>query len=228
VINSRTNVLLSEDVCRFLSPSRETFKGIYIFVLQLNLQKLTVFENDIILFKQIKKGQAKAMAKLYEKYYEPLCNFTFLFLKDPKLTEEIVDDVFIHIWRKRRELTIRTNLKAYLYRSARNGVLSHLRKIQPGFNSFDSIENHESHASVPTPETLLIREEIADKVNLLLDKLPAQAGLVFRMHKMDGLKYKEIAEALDISVKTVENHMGRALKIFRLLYEENISFFDES
>ena len=188
---------------------------------------MKISDNDILLFEQVKKGKAKAMEKLFEKYYEPLCNFAFLFLKDAKLTEEVVDDVFINIWRKRKELTIHTNPKAYLYRSTRNSVLSFLRKNNPGFNTFETVENERAHTSLITPETLLIREEIADKIESLLDKLPAQAGLVFRLHKMDGLRYKEIAEILNISVKTVENHMGRALRIFRFMYEQNASFFDD-
>lgn len=78
-----------------------------------------------------------------------------------------------------------------------------------------------------SPETLMIRKEIALKVAMILQQLPPQAGLVFRLHKVDGMKYKEIAEVLDISVKTVENHMGRALKIFRKIYEENANFFGD-
>ena len=188
---------------------------------------MKLYDSDIHLFKQVKKGQARALAKLFDKYYEPLCNFAFLFLKDTKLTEEIVDDVFINIWRRRDELNIHTNPKAYLYRSTRNGVISHLRKNNPEFGSIEMLEGGKSPDAPASPEALMIRKEIAAKVTYLLDKLPAQAGLVFRMHKMDGLKYKEIAEVLDISVKTVENHMGRALKIFRLMYEENANFFDD-
>jgi RNA polymerase sigma-70 factor (ECF subfamily) len=188
---------------------------------------LTHLATDILLIKQIKKGDTHAMEKLYEKYYEPLCNFAYLFLKDTKLTEEIVDDVFINIWKKRKYLTIHSNPRAYLYRSAHNGVMSHLRKNNPGFSTYETVENSREHTTTFSPETLMIREEIADKIVSLLDKLPVQAGLVFRMHKMDGLRYKEIAEILNISVKTVENHMGRALKIFRIMYEKNANFFDD-
>jgi RNA polymerase sigma-70 factor (ECF subfamily) len=188
---------------------------------------LKLYDGDIHLFKQVRKGQAQALATLFDKYYEPLCNFAFLFLKDTKLTEEIVDDVFIHIWRKREELIIHSNPKAYLYRSTRNGVISYLRKNRPVFDSIEVLESSQPNSSSTSPEMLMIRKEIADKVAYILDKLPAQAGLVFRMHKVDGLKHKEIAEVLGISIKTVENHMGRALKIFRLVYAENASFFDD-
>ncbi len=188
---------------------------------------MKVSDSDTYLFKQVKKGRPQALAVLFEKYYEPLCNFAFLFLKDEKITEEIVDDVFINIWRKRDELRIHSNLKAYLYQSTRNGVISYFRKNNPEMESVEKTENLKNPLPSVSPETLMIRKEIASKVTDLLEKLPAQAGLVFRMHKMDGLKYKEIAEILNISVKTVENHMGRALKIFRLMYEKNASFFDD-
>ncbi len=185
------------------------------------------YNNDFYLFKQIKNGHAKALATLFDKYYEPLCNFAFLFLKDTPLSEEIVDDIFINIWKRRKELPILTNPKAYLYRSTRNGIISYLRKNNPVFSTATIQDNHTAQQLSDTPETLMIRKEISEKVTFLLEKLPAQAGLVFRMHKMDGLKYKEIAEVLNISVKTVENHMGRALRIFRLMYEENANFFDD-
>lgn len=188
---------------------------------------MKLHNDDIHLFKQINNGHAKALDRLFNKYYEPLCNFAFLFLKDTKLTEEIVDDVFINIWRKRKEITIHTNPKAYLYRSTRNMVISHLRKNAPYFDSIEALESEKVANTPATPESLMIRKEIAGKVTFLLEKLPVQAGLVFRMHKMDGLKYKEIAEVLNLSIKTVENHMGRALKIFRLMYKENANFFDD-
>ena len=185
-------------------------------------------EHDIYLFQRLKKGKISAFEKLFEKYYEPLCNFAFLFLKDDRYVEEVVDDVFIHIWENREKLFVHTNVRSYLYRSTRNRVVSFLRKDKFGTDTFEIIENkNQGFKRSLSPETLMIREEIASKVAYILQQLPPQAGLVFRLHKMEGMRYKEIAEILDISVKTVENHMGRALRIFRKIYEENANFFDD-
>lgn len=189
---------------------------------------MKLHDHDIILFQRLKKSEVHALEELFERYYEPLCNFAFLFLNDARYAEEVVDDVFIHIWENRSKLFIHSNVKSYLYRSTRNGVVSFLRKNRHAHDSLKTVDNKNQGSMLPlSPETLMIRKEIALKVALILQQLPPQAGLVFRLHKVDGMKYKEIAEVLDISVKTVENHMGRALKIFRKIYEKNISFFGD-
>ncbi len=183
---------------------------------------------DIFLFQRLKKGNIAALTKLHDKYFESLCNFAFLFLKDAMSAEEIVDDVFIHIWENREKLFIKTNVKSYLYRSTRNGVISYLRKNKMRFEALQLIENKKQGTRFPlTPDTIMVRKEIASRIEDILQQLPPQAGLVFRLHKVDGMKYAEIAEVLEISIKTVENHMGRALKIFRRIYDENASFFDD-
>jgi RNA polymerase sigma-70 factor (ECF subfamily) len=183
---------------------------------------------DIFLFQRLKKGNLSALTKLYDKYFGSLCNFAFLFLKDTMSAEEIVDDVFIHIWENREKLFIKTNVKSYLYRSTRNGVISHLRKNKTRFEALQLLDNKNQGARFPlAPDTIMIRKEIASRIETILQQLPPQAGLVFRLHKVDGMRYAEIAEVLDISIKTVENHMGRALKIFRRIYDENASFFDD-
>jgi len=182
--------------------------------------------DDMYLFEQLKLGHKAALQLLFDKYYEPLCNFAYLFLKNTKITEEIVDDVFIHIWEQREKLSVNSNPRAYLYRSTKNGIISYLRKNKMDTVSLDVFQ-YRKMISQLTPETLLINKEIRAKLEDIISQLSAQAGLVFRLHKMDDMKYKEIAEVLDISVKTVENHMGRALKIFRKIYEENANFFGD-
>ncbi len=173
---------------------------------------------DLYLFSKLKKGDKKSFEKLFNKYYEPLCNFAFLFLKEVKLSEEIVDDVFVYIWNKRKQLEIKNNPKAYLYRSTRNAVFSLLRKNRISVTPFTNDElNIESKNFLP--DTLLINSELHDKIKKIMSKMPKQAGLVFRLHKIDGMKYREIAEILNISIKTVENHMGKALRFFKEFYE---------
>ncbi len=174
---------------------------------------------DLFLFKRLKQNDKKALKILFDKYYQSLCNFAFLFLNESALAEEIVADVFIGIWNKRKEITVSVNPKAYLYQSTRNRVLSHLRKKRVVLEEITAKES-ERTIMILTPETLLINKETEQKIAEIIDKMPKQPGLVFRLHKVDGMKYKEIASVLGISVKTVENHMGKALKFFRKLYGE--------
>lgn len=180
--------------------------------------------NDFRLMEQIKKGNVHALELLFERYYEPLCNFAFLFLKKSGQTEELVSDVFIRIWQNREKHTKISHVKAYLYRSVKNAVISFLRKNRPVLDELSGIENISKHDI--TPESLLVRKDIYDAVGSMIETMPHQAGLVFRMHKMDGLSYKEIASTLGLSVKTIENHMGKALRFVRELHTKNPDYFN--
>ncbi|OQX72681.1 MAG: hypothetical protein B6D61_13405 [Bacteroidetes bacterium 4484_249] len=174
---------------------------------------------DRKLFKKVKKGDIKSFEKLFDNYYQALCNFAFIYLNDEGLSEEIVSDVFINIWQKRNEIIILENLKSYLYKSTMNAVISNFRKKKANFTNLNNLESLDSSVDFITPETLLLDEEFKNKIEQLMDGLPYKAGLVFRMKKIDGLKYKEIAEILNISEKTVENHISKAIKKIRSALE---------
>ena len=184
-------------------------------------------EKDISLFEDFKKGNKNAFDKIFHNYYENLCNFAFLFLKNSPKSEEVVADVFLNLWKKRQSIVIKTNLKAYLYRSTRNAAISDLRKEK---NLHLSNEENESLRKTKldlSPETLLIRKELCETFKDLIGLMPKQAALIFRLHKVDGMSYREIAQLLDLSIKTVENHMGRALKLMREMYRKNPDIFSE-
>ena len=163
------------------------------------------------------------METLFERYYEPLCNFSFLFIKDAGLSEELVSDVFIRIWQKHNDLNRITNVKAYLYRSVKNAVISSLRKNRVKLEELDKGED--TTKLDITPETLLINSELKDSVRKMIEAMPRQAGLVFRMHRVDGLTYKEIAMALNLSVKTIESHMSKALRFVKDIHSKYPHYF---
>ncbi len=172
--------------------------------------------SDAVLISETGKGNIKSFEILFDRYYEPLCNFAYLFLREETLAEEIVSDVFMRIWLKREQTDKISNVKAYLYKSVKNAVVSHFRKNAVNFARDEREDAH--YILHITPETLLIREELRELIDNVIDSMPKQAGLVFRMHKIDGMSYREIADVLELSLKTVENHMGRALKFFKELY----------
>jgi RNA polymerase sigma-70 factor (ECF subfamily) len=174
--------------------------------------------SDIILFLGIKDGETESFNILFERYYQPLCNLAFLYLKSREQAEEVVCDVFTKIWHRRSEISIRESIKSYLYKSIRNAVVSYFRTkkrlIIPGLDKLDKKD-------LITPETLFLNRELEENIQKLLGGLSKKAGLVFRMKKIDGLKYKEIAEILDISEKTVENHITKAIKQIKLILDQN-------
>jgi len=175
-------------------------------------------KKEVQLFHRIKQGDKKSFEELFSLYYDALCNFAYLFVQDTQVAEEAVSDVFVNIWRKKEQIHIELNLKSYLYKSTKNAVISYTRKKKL---NIVNIDDYKDASGIETPETLLLKSEKREHLNKILQTLPKKAGLVFRMHKVDGMKYREIAEVLGISEKTVENHMGNSLRHLRNLAAEN-------
>ena len=139
--------------------------------------------------------------------------FALLFVKNHNAAEEVVSDVLMSIFKKRKKLAKSDNIEGYIFISVKNQSLKYLRKR----NRQVYFENFESEADLllttnVSPEYEIIENEFSVVIKQTLDSLPPKRRLVFRMVKEEGLKYQEVARLLDLSVKTVETHMGLALK----------------
>jgi RNA polymerase sigma-70 factor (ECF subfamily) len=173
---------------------------------------------DLELFNEIKKSNEKAFEILFDKYYRQLCSFCDYFVKDSCLSEELVADVFATIWIKRHVINVEYNLKNYLYIIAKNNSLAYLRKNKiETFPINNEIKN--SRVSSCSPDGNMLQSDKEMNISHILDILPPKSRKVFELHKFEGFKYKEIADLLNISTKTVENHLGKALKILRENYK---------
>ena len=154
---------------------------------------------DKYLFDKVKSSNCKkSFELLFDRYYSPLCNFTYLFIKDKNVCEEVVSDVFVNIWKKRKDIEIRTELKYYLYKSTKNQLIGHIRKQKPTTSAHNREVVDTDVINPYSPEKLLLKEELNAKIKDLFDELPKQAGLVLRLKKIDGLRYKEISSLLGI------------------------------
>lgn len=163
---------------------------------------------------QIRKGNEEAFKKLFTKHYNGLCRFSSSMIGSPFLAEEIVQEVFATIWETRDILDPNGNLKGYLYQSVKNKTFDWLEKqnIEKKYiDEFESYKIIEQEASSTQQDSRFIQE-----VQNAIDNLPERAQLIFKLHKKEGLTYREIAQVMDISIKTVESQMGRSLKILRL------------
>ncbi len=165
------------------------------------------------LFEEIKKGNKLALNTLFQKCYQRLCYFVETYTADSHIAEELVADVFTTIWMKRKKINIRQSLKSYLYTSAKNAALMHLRKKRLQTEDLESAKHIPRNDT--NPEQIMVEKETGSKIDQLLELIPERSRQVFILHRLDGLRYKEIAEVMSISTKTVENHMGKALKILR-------------
>jgi RNA polymerase sigma-70 factor, ECF subfamily len=159
-------------------------------------------------------GDITAFEMIFKTYYQPLCNYAYTFLQDREEAEEIVQTSFLAVWEKREGMTIRTAVKPYLYAMVRNACLNVIKhqKIKQKHVVEEIALSPVSHESVAQA---VASSELETRIQDAMERLPEQCRLVFKLSRFEELKYAEIAAQLDISVKTVENHMGKALKLMR-------------
>jgi RNA polymerase sigma-70 factor (ECF subfamily) len=149
---------------------------------------------------------------LYTALYPYLYPFARALVKIKEPAEEVLSDVFIKVWEKRRELEKIENLKLYLYVATRHIALNYLDKQKrKATKPLDYFEHAELISVNLDPEQLLITADMMALLRKAIDQLPPKCKVIFKLVKEDGLKYKEVAEILGISVKTVENQLAIAL-----------------
>jgi RNA polymerase sigma-70 factor (ECF subfamily) len=162
----------------------------------------------------------KALEYIYDNYYEKLCNLVYRITKDSVVSEDIVQDVFFEIWRKRDEIFINSSLEAYLRRSCRNKTLNYIRSNNLHWE--DESELNEQIDTGFTAEEYLAADELQHRINKVIGNLPEKCRLVFALSRFEEMSYSDISKELNISVKTVENHISKALKVLREnIYNKN-------
>jgi RNA polymerase sigma-70 factor (ECF subfamily) len=184
-----------------------------VIIIQSNLIKKTALESARLDFKYVKgirTSDPTAFTSLFRKYYEPLYRFAIRFVKDTQTAENIVQDVFVKLWEKRERWIVQSSVKAYLYTAVKNHSLNYL-KHQKSVLSIDEVSIKQVY-NVSSPEEVLIENEIVEAVQIAIEKLPRQCRRIYQMKRYDGLKYSEIADALNVSINTVKTQMKRALK----------------
>jgi RNA polymerase sigma-70 factor (family 1) len=154
----------------------------------------------------------QAYKELYSLLYSYLFNFARAVVPSRETAEEIVSDVFVRLWERRKELEKVENLKVYLYVAIRNTAFNYLDKQKrTPTNSIDDLEA-EFTSIYFDPEQLMITAEMLALIQKAIDQLPPKCKMIFKLAKEDGLKYREVAEVLNLSIKTVENQLAIALE----------------
>ncbi len=172
----------------------------------------------------LKEGSESAFEMVFRTYYRPLCQYAYSFLNDRDEAEEVVQAAFINVWDKREQVEIQTSLKAYLYRIVRNSCLNVIKheKVKQQHAAHEMAHGQSSHEGVSQS---VISSELEEKISEAMKALPEQCRLVFQLSRFEELKYQEIADQLNISVKTVENQIGKALKIMREQLKDYLPLF---
>ncbi|MUH37443.1 RNA polymerase sigma-70 factor [Zobellia amurskyensis] len=177
------------------------------------------FNEDRLLAARLKSGDEMAYDTLMNQYYVLLCNYAFTFTKNRDNAEDIVQNVMVDLWTKRKKIKPELCLKNYLYKSVYNGFISQYRKQKP------VIYLEKKHIDAVDAIMESNQEEMQRLIKLVnheIERLPKKCREIFLLNKKDGLTHTEISEHLDISTKTVEGHITRAFKILKNRLEERI------
>lgn len=169
--------------------------------------------SDRELFERLQAGDADAFDAIFRAQYARLVGLAESMLSDRGTAEEITQDVMLELWRRRETLAIETTLKGYLVRAVRNRALNHIRH-QKVVRRAEPLAAAEV-TPVPPPDKDLGLTEIDSAVRSAVAELPPRCREVFELSRAQGLSYAEIAQTMEISVKTVEAQMGKALRTLR-------------
>lgn len=158
---------------------------------------------------------------MFRAYYQQLAAFAYQYVESHETAEEIVQDVFTNVWSKSGQIEIRTAVKSYLYGAVRNACLNYIKhkKIERRYEEQEMLkpEGYETD--------FLELDELKTEIDAALDQLPEKCRQIFEMSRFEEKKYKEIAEELGLSIKTVENQVGRALKVMRTALSRHLPSF---
>ena len=168
---------------------------------------------DERLIEAIRRNDYVSYNKLFERYYGRLCQYVYSLLMDKSDTEDIVQELFLNIWKNRERIEIKENVGGYLYKMAKHLALNHLRS-KVYFNNLSETQDQLSYE-----DDLVESEEFLIALYSCIDHLPGRCKEVLLLHRIKGLKQKEISEKLDVSIKTIKNQIWISLQKLRRCLE---------
>lgn len=175
--------------------------------------------NDLFLL--IERNDREAFTEFYSSYFKKLILVSDKYVENIAVAEELVQDIFLKLWEEKESLSKIQSIKSFLYRSVVNSSINYLNRQKNIEKHHEKIVAEMSHEDV---ESMDERNELIVLLYKEIDLLPLKCREVFKLSRLEGMKYRDIAVALKISEKTVENHMGNALRIlrFRLLQQSAV------
>jgi len=177
-------------------------------------------DKDSLYIKGLKEGNRLVFEQIFREYYPLLCNYARRYTNDRLTAEEIVQDFFCKLWDKHHEIHINTLFGSYLRKAVVNHCLNHFRKLDSERKFIDHEDNMEEIHGTNDHES---NGELDALIAKALLELPEKRREIFQMSRFEGLKYHEIAEKLDLNIKTVETQMSRSLEFMRKYLKDFIS-----
>jgi RNA polymerase sigma-70 factor, ECF subfamily len=173
------------------------------------------------LLHRIQSGDKSALKELFEANYPVVCATIFRFIQDSDTAKDLAQRVFIRFWEKREQITVTTSVNSYLHKMAVNEALAWLRlKSNKPSEELVVVAANPSFEDI---EGTLLYDELKEQIMESIQSLPPRCRTVFQLSRFEEMTYHEIATEMNISIKTVENQMGKALKMIRLRLEPYLS-----
>lgn len=174
--------------------------------------EISLKERELI--QRLNNNDELALASIYNEYWEIMYLGAYNLVKNKQVSEDIVQDVFVNIWKKRGDLEIKVSLGSYLYTSTIYKTYDYFRKNKSAIR-VDLLENFNERVQNSNPETKLMDKELQDYLEAVINELPEKCRVVYNLSRHEQLSHKEIAVKLNISTRTVEGHITKALKVLR-------------
>ncbi|WP_294546202.1 RNA polymerase sigma-70 factor [uncultured Bacteroides sp.] len=175
--------------------------------------------NDRFLVIALKQDDRQAFTRIFRAYYKDLVLFGGTYIPEKSVCEDIVQNIFLKLWNDRKTLEIELSLKAYLLKAVRNYCLDELRHRRI-IDEHIAYELKSPSINIDTTENYILYSDLCQQLRNALEQLPPQEREVFEMSRLENIKYQEIADRLNISVRTVEVRISKALKQLRILLKD--------
>ena len=178
----------------------------------------TIIDSESIVRNVFKSNPDKGFELLFKRYYKPLRNHAVRFVYSKELAEDIVIEVFVNFWKKKHYENVNISYRAYLYQAVRNTIYNHLKSEfgkKNNYGLYVDIVGKDKELEFDTPQRILLFDELFNKIEKSVERFPPQCQKVFILSRFEGKKNREIADELNIKIKTVEAHMMKALSILK-------------
>jgi RNA polymerase sigma-70 factor (ECF subfamily) len=177
-------------------------------------------KTDDFLSQRLKANDQSAFQTVFQMHYASVCKTIRRFIHDTNTVEDLAQDVFVRFWERRHQIEVKTSFGAYLYRMGVNEALTYIRK-QKRFQE-DDIDGFSFSDNSSSAIQVMEGAELKVKIKAAIDSLPPKCRTVFLLSRQEEMSYKEIADKLEISIKTVENQIGKALKVMRAYLKDDL------
>ena len=156
----------------------------------------------------------EVVEELFKENHRYLFSVAFNFIKDKEAARDIVQDVFLKLWKRRSQIDFKKGIRSYLFKAISNASLNYLEKNRSKASALQEILRTQDPTTSEDVHSASFKE-LEVRVRIAIDRLPPKCKMIFLLSRQEGMKYREIAEQLNLSVKTVENQLGIALEKLR-------------